>query len=176
MQVRISSRIAGSYLLQPSPIVHPKSDPPIETLIPLQHRTVRRRRLQRRRLRMKAMIERPMISNEATTEDDLLVVGAGDQITNEACQVEATTDPKTWALAPESSTEDPDNQSVEHKTETKSSECSCEGSTKCSVNSALPMKGLGDTTSLLGKKKRTNRDVTSLVSPIRSSKRQRFSF
>lgn len=188
MKVRISSKSAASCLLLPSPISFAKNNRSGESLVPLplQHRTVRRRWLQRRRLRKKFVI-RPIISDETMTEDD---VGESN---------DDSTAGKTWELAPESSTDDTEPQEEpkdfskgskdisEAPKKTKRSadeleEAAVESNTskKRARSETKPVGGIAEKmTKLLeavGKKRRLHWDVTSLVSPMRSSKRQRFSF
>jgi hypothetical protein len=132
MKVRISTRSAHSCLLLPSPIncqQQPSTSSRFERLVPLplQHRTVRRQHFQRRRFRMKVMmIQRPIISDETTTEDDVGLLMTGKQratknnVTGAAASASAadmptTTDPRHWELAPESSTEDKDDDDSDNQ-------------------------------------------------------------
>jgi hypothetical protein len=208
MKLRITSRSAQqSCLLLPSPISCPKRPLPL----PLQHRTVRRQRFQRRRLRMKAAItvvqwRPPIMSDETTTEDHddargeaaatktVAVAGDGSAGTE-------STEQSRWAWAPESSTEDKDDEKIpvvdeegqtkgtvderssshggsSSNNDKKRSRSSEENDDKTKPKGLAVGKTILSLVSEMKRKKRAHHDVTSLVSPItsRSSKRQRFSF
>lgn len=178
MKVKISAKSAASCLLLPSPINLPKKKS-AEALVPLplQHRTVRRRWLQRRRFRTKAMI-RPIISSETTTEDEIPETNTKEKSNRQF-----------WNLAPELSTDDAeqndattDLSGTNNRKRRSADEQANVMETKIAgeVSEPKAASGIAGKISVLlevsGKKKRLHGDVASLVSPMRSSKRQRFSF